>query len=277
MDIETLTQSETDQEVKPESLDTEQTETVESTEPKESDQEVATEEVVEETPEQIEQRKIKKGYKAKLERERARAYQLEQQLKELQSKVVQKDVPNEKPDPAKYESQADYIEALTDWKVGSIKRELEATKAKEGEIQKESKVKEDHNARVSEFEKETPDFRKVINEAIEDGADVSPTIEALIKKSDLGPAVLYELAKNQDELERLNSLDALDAAREFGKLEAKLSKPKQQVKKSAAPAPIKPITGTKTESVKNIYDPDLPFDEFEKLMDKLERENRKRA
>lgn len=285
MSIETLTQTEGEQEASAapiEPLEVEaKEEQVEETETEETEEAVS-EDGAEEESEEVEQPKPKKigGYKAKLLKERARAEYLEQRLRELETKApVKTDVALEKPDPTKFENQADYLEALTDYKVAKIKKDLESEKAKEGQEQSQKVALSTYENRSKEFAKVQPDYTEKIEEFDDEnpGFQWTSAMSRLIVESEVGPAVLYEMAKDHDLAHKLNSLDPLSAAKEFGKLEAKLSKPKQQIKKSAAPPPVKPISGTKTESVKNIYDPNMPFDEWEKAMDELERKNRKRA
>jgi hypothetical protein len=51
---------------------------------------------------------------------------------------------------------------------------------------------------------------------------VSPLGQALLT-SEHGPAIMYQLAKSPAELARISALPPLDAAREIGRLEAKLA------------------------------------------------------
>ena len=282
MSIETLEQTEETekQEVSTESLEVEATE--EQAEETESEESEAVAEDGEEETQEEEQPKPKKlsGYKlkAKLAKEEAEYWKAKALGSAPKEDVPTKDVELVKPDPTKFESQADYIEALTDYKVAMIKKDLESDKAKEGQEQTQKQVLSTYDARTKEFAKAQPDYHEKIEEFDDENPNFqwTPAMSKLIVESEVGPAVVYEMAKNHDLAHKLNSLSPLEAAKEFGKLEAKLSKPKQQIKKSAAPPPVKPISGTKTESVKNIYDPNLPFNEFEKLMNELEQK-RKRA
>jgi hypothetical protein len=110
----------------------------------------------------------------------------------------------------------------------------------------------------------------VIGEFIEEYGDInfSPALEESILHSEVGPAVVYELAKNKKELDRINSLPPLAAAREFGKLEAKLlaksESPKEEIKKQTkAPKPIEPVGGKSGGAIRrSVYDENLPFKEY---------------
>jgi len=180
---------------------------------------------------------------------------------------------NGKPDPNDFDTNAEYIEAITDWKL-----ELKEQKAKEEKQVEQVKTtyqkqNEAHLERVNEFKKQTPDFDDVIGEFLDEHGDVkfSPAIEELVLTSNLSGAIVYEFAKNKKELDRLNSLSPMAAAREFGKLELKLSKETDsnktvEVKTSKAPAPINPV-GSKSSAAsrKTIYDSDLSQSDYEAM------------
>jgi hypothetical protein len=233
------------------------------------DGEAKTEEVQEEKPKKL------GGYKLKLERERAKNQELEQRLRELQSGSVNNG-PTEEPSPEKFESAAEYTKALAKWTIEQERKEANKAKLKEEQENQAKTVHETHLERVQAFKKEKPDFDKVMKDFTEEfGEDfeLSAPLTKLIRKREVGPAVLYEMAKDTDLLEKLNSLDADDCAVEFGKLEAKLSKPKPTTKTSA-PKPVSPISGSKTAAKKDIFDDDLPFSEYDRLRTEQERARR---
>ncbi len=181
-----------------------------------------------------------------------------------------------KPHPDNFETHADYIDAVTDWKLDQRdKARAEESKAEAAKSDYE-KSKKTHQERLNKFRQETKDFNQVVSDFIEDqgeDASFSLAVENLIYDSELGPALIYEMAKNPEEFKRINSLGPLAAAREIGKLEVKLSKTsesleeKPEVKKlTKASAPISPV-GSKGagSSKKSIFDPDLTQAEYEKL------------
>jgi hypothetical protein len=268
MSIETLTQTEETekQEVSAESLEVEAKE--ESTEAEETEE--AVNDGAEEESEEVEEKPKKlSGYKlkAKLAREEAEYWKSKALGAAPQENVIKTDVELVKPDPTKYENQADYIEALTDYKVAKIKKDFESEKAKEGQEQTHKQALASYENRSKEFAKVQTDFTEKIEEFDDEnpGFQWTPAMSKLIVDSEVGPAVLYEMAKDHNIAKRLNSLDPLTAAKEFGKLEAKLSTPKTVVKKSTASPPPKPISGTKQEVKKSIYDEDLSPSEYEAL------------
>jgi uncharacterized protein YozE (UPF0346 family) len=184
-----------------------------------------------------------------------------------------------KPSADDFESHEAYVEALTDWKI-------EQREAKKEQAQKQEQAKsayqkqiDEHNKRVVEFQKEASDYKEVVQDFIEEHGDIkfSLALEESIISSENGPALVYELLKNKEELDRINSLHPLVAAREIGKLEARLAKAsesseKKEIKTTKAPKPLTPV-GTKSSGAgkKSIFDPDLSQREYEAIRDKEER------
>lgn len=176
--------------------------------------------------------------------------------------------PEGKPNPDDFETHAEYIEALTDWKTDQKlqdrDRKFEESKKKAAE----EKALESHSERVKAFSEKTPDFAELLESV--DGVQVSPAVEDLIISSEHGPELMYELAKNFAEFERINQLPPLAAAREMGKLEAKLlskSSTVSETKKTTnAPNPIAPVgKGGSGVFTKSIDDPNISFADYERI------------
>jgi hypothetical protein len=173
------------------------------------------------------------------------------------------------PNPDAFDSHAEYVEALTDWKIEQ-KEKAAKEQARKSELETEQqKLMQSHHNRVKAFAEKTPDFRDVVNEALADGADLSPTIESLIVGSDNGPEILYALVKDREELDRLNKLGPIAAARELGRFESKLTAKSQQATEekpkkltTEAPKPIAPVGGTKTTVTKNPEE--MSYQEYER-------------
>lgn len=212
--------------------------------------------------------KKKGGFQKKLERKDREIEQLREQLARQQqpqeTKPVDKVVDTtQKPKIDDFDSQADYLEALTDWKVE------QKVKEREQEAKKAS-IKTEYESRVSKFQSQIADFAKTTDDyadVIEDVSDVmiTPGLQEAILESENGPEILYNLAKNRDELMRINKLSLVAQAKEIGKLEARLAKTeekKPELKtKTAAPPPPKPV-GTKSPG-KVVKDPsEMSGDEY---------------
>lgn len=179
---------------------------------------------------------------------------------------------DDKPQPNNFDTYDAYLEALTDWKVEQREKKAEFKKAEEAKAIKRRKVQDAHRSRLQEYVKTQTDFNDVIQEFIEDHGNLqfSEHLEDAIVGSDLGPAIVYELAKNPTELARINSLGEAQVNREIGRLEAKLAKAQEssktiETKTTKAPPPIAPIGGKGGVVNKSIYDPNLSFSEYERL------------
>jgi hypothetical protein len=229
------------------------------------------------------QRRIDKLNAAKAESQRERdeakreaEYWKKQALKDAseskkdpESDSKEKQETSGKPDPDKYETHAEYIEALTDWKIeqreSSSKKEAEKNKLQS----EQEKLLKAHSERVKAFSENTEDFEESL-ESLE--GIRSLTVEQIIVESENGPELLYALAKDPAEAKRICALGPIAAAREMGKLEAKISKSSDQQNKpepkkiTKAPQPIAPV-GSKggSSAPKRIDDPNLSQAEYEKL------------
>lgn len=189
--------------------------------------------------------------------------------KEPQADVTKPASVEGKPSPDGYDTHAEYVEALTDWKTEQKFKEREQKAEKDRLIAEQASVAKSYTERAQAFAKEHPDFDEVIADA--DGVPVSSTVRGLILESDNGPALAYELAKNPEELERISKLGPMATAREIGKIEARLaaqsSDPKTETKKiTKAPNPLAPVgAGGKGSTPKLITDPNLSQAEYERL------------
>lgn len=233
------------------------------------DKDVTADEEDQKEPSEEEKAKPKKkgGFQKKLEKkdreiEFLREQLLKQQAQPEPQKPVEKSV-EQKPKSEDFDSHSEYIEALTDWKVEQKARELSQKSRQEAE-------KSVYQNRLTEFQKKTQEFAKTVEDyedaIAEAGEVIIPAgMQEAIMESDIGPEILYALAKNKPELMRISKLNLVAQAKEIGKLEAKLAKSeekKPEVKtKTAAPPPPKPV-GTKSPG-KVVKDPsDMTPDEY---------------
>ncbi|KAK6020143.1 hypothetical protein OSTOST_14209 [Ostertagia ostertagi] len=99
---------------------------------------------------------------------------------------------------------------------------------------------EDFRERESETAKAIPDYAQTMASA--GNMPASDAVTRLVVESDKGPLLKYHLAKNPGDLQRLNAMDPLSAARAIGQLEARLSLPTAN-RNSKAPPPTAPIKG----------------------------------
>lgn len=171
-----------------------------------------------------------------------------------------------KPVQDDFESFDDYLEALTDWKADQREQAREA-KIRETQVKSEFENRvQTYRGKVKDFEKSHPDFRELVEEVGD--MQLSPVLMDAILENE--PEFHYELVKNIKELERINGLSAIQAAREIGKIEARIasakSKPEEKKITTKAPTPIKTVgTGSTGGARKSIFDPDLSQAEYERL------------
>ena len=107
---------------------------------------------------------------------------------------------------------------------------------------------EDFNERAVEAAAKIPDFAEVIRKATDATHPVSDTVKGLILESEKGPLLQYHFAKNASDLRRINALPPLAAAREIGRLEARLSLAKPSTATKAPPPVSAPKGGASPSS-----------------------------
>ena len=189
----------------------------------------------------------------------------EQQSKAPESKAKASD--DKEPQPEDFETHREYVNALTDWKLDLREKKSKVEAEKKAVIAEQEKSFKAYNERKDAFAKTVDDFDEVLDDVRD--VQVTPAITATIVESEYGPQLAYELAKNRAEFERIVKLSPLAAAREIGKIEAKIaakaSEPKETKKITSAPKPIEPVGGTKGKPNRSIRDPDLSFADYVEL------------
>lgn len=222
------------------------------------------------------QRRIDK-LNAKFTAEQQRAAALEARLAQLESaggKKTEVEAPKKastdgRPDPDKFNTHAEYVEALADWKFEQKRQAHEEESRKKALQTEQQKTLEAHTKRVKSFAEKTEDFQDVLENV--DDLPVSQAVQELLISSENGPELMYELAKNRAEFERISSLSPISAARELGRFESKfLSKASatgtQETKKlTNAPKPIDPVGAKGGSGTKSIYDPNLSQKDYERI------------
>jgi hypothetical protein len=219
------------------------------------------------------QKRIDKLSKAKAAAEQEREYWRQEALKnspqQTEKESVETRITNDgEPNADDFDDHIDYVKAVARYEYNQAKLKDE-TDRKQNELKSkhENKLNE-HSKRVMAFAETVDDFEDVVEDIGQDYL-FSPALSELILESDIGPQVLYSLGKDMKELERINSLSPLAAAREFGKLEARLSKTSEETPKekqtkptTKAPAPLKTV-GTKSSGMKKSLE-DMTQKEYER-------------
>ncbi len=164
-----------------------------------------------------------------------RAADLQRQIDELKGQKSDGVKPDgDEPKPEDFKTVGEYTRALVKY---------EAKKA--GETGKKIAVESQQQAQANQiiskfverqdaFRTATPDYDEVVGES---DADIPNIAQQYLIESDIGPQLAYHLAKNPDEVTRLQKLSPSRVLAELGKLEAKLET------KTEKPAPVAPSNG----------------------------------
>ena len=175
--------------------------------------------------------------------ERAKRLEAEAELAKLKSQIPSAD----KPKREDFEDEAEFLEALTDWKVESKLKSHTEVVAK--------KIGEDAEKRAAtEIEQELEEISEKGQDKYEDYSTVVFDKDLVLTQgmvetallTDIAEDILYYLGKNPDISAAIGEMPALKAAKEIGKIEARLvaEKKKPDEKKADPPAPAKKLTQT---------------------------------
>jgi hypothetical protein len=174
------------------------------------------------------------------------------------------------PDPDHFETHRDYVKALAKWEAKQLLKERDAETEKSKLQTQQQKLVQAHLEREKAFAEKTEDYKELV-ESIDDVMFPAYT-QQLLLESDLGPDLIYELAKNRELAERISKLPYGQAAKEMGKLEARIAarsseetKKPEPKKQTQAPAPISPVGSKGGKVTKDITDPNLPYKEYEAI------------
>ena len=197
--------------------------------------------------------------KEKLQAEREEKIRLEERLRILEEgrKPAEPAVPTpapaaskDRPDPDKFLTQAEYLDALTDWKIEQREAAKEAA-AKEEKAKAEAQVKQKTwDERLTAAKGRYPDF----DQALKTPFPMSPAMREAMLESELGPDLGYYLVKHQEEAGRIAAMSPAAAALALGTIQAKLApaeapKPPTPPKTTQAPPPPTPVGGRPTPTV----------------------------
>lgn len=163
----------------------------------------------------------------------------------------------DKPKIGDYDNIEAFTEALTDWKIDqkSTQKSIES---------REQQKLVDYTKKAQDFAKTATDFHSTVDEFIKDYSNVNlGSLTQLAYESDVGPQLVYHLAKHPADMERILELPPHRQLIELGKLEDKLSSKAAVTppKKTNAPAPVTKETGN-APTKKSINDPTLSQAEY---------------
>lgn len=201
--------------------------------------------------------------KSGIQRLKERNARLEAELMQLRSRggdsgdlrsAIERDI-GQPPRESDFPDYLAFERAMTAYTVkAAIAEERARERASVEQIRQQERVRElveTYEDRQIEARKAIPDYDAVLKSA--KNVAVAPHVEGLILESDKSALLAYHLAKRPEQVERLNALPPVFAAREIGRLEARLSLPNPN-RETKAPPPVKPVRGaaTPTDSDKEI-------------------------
>lgn len=239
-----------DEKTVPVAESTEQVEKIPEPTPEEVEAKGTTEPEAEtETPEEDAESKAIKAMKKRIDRQTRKYYEAKARADLLESQLRGQPEQRKELDPNQFESNEDYIEALVEKRL----QEKEAIKAQQSKADKIGKILK---AAEKEGDFDIDDFKEV---------KISRMMAEAIVESDVAPKLVKYFHDDPEEAERIAGLSEARQAVEIGKIEDRLSgdTPAKPAKKSAAPAPIKPISGGKTTELS--YRPDMSLKEYARL------------
>jgi hypothetical protein len=142
------------------------------------------------------------------------------------------------PAPDDFESAQQYAEALAEQKARELLAQREAAT-------QQAALLESYKDREEEARDRYEDFEQV---AYNPNLPVTDVMAQAIQASDIGPEVIYYLGSNPKEASRISRLSPVLQAKEIGKIEVNLTTNPPVKKTSTAPAPLAPVTATRSNS-----------------------------
>ena len=169
-----------------------------------------------------------------------RADEAERKLAEMQAQAPAQPVVSDKPlsledfDYDEGKLQAAQIDRQVEQRFAAMQTQQKAAQVQEQQQARASAF----NAKAAEFAANVPDYQEAIGQIPE----LPPETLDAVMQSENGPALAYHLAKHLDVADEIASASPMVAAMRLGEISASLKATKPDIKTSAAPAPIEPIT-----------------------------------
>ena len=158
---------------------------------------------------------------------------------------------DEEPQPSQFNDAFEYAKALAEFTADKRIGEMRKQDAEAKEAQERQKVIDQWANKVQQAKASLPDFDDIVASS---DVVVNDDIRDAILESDVGPQILYHLAENEEVAKKIAGLNAKQALREIGKLEARFEVKEtapetKPIVRSKAPAPIQPLRGSSPADV----------------------------
>jgi len=174
------------------------------------------------------------------EEERREVTRLRQELEQFKSRKQDTHAPVDPTRPnvndPRFASYDEYTEALADWRARKVLQESRDEHNKRVQHESFQKATSTFNERAAKVREKYPDYDDLF-----ESAPISEAMAPTILESENGPELAVYLAKNPDVARKLYYLTPTQAARELGKIEAKLDDLLQPKSVSEAKPPLSPV------------------------------------
>jgi hypothetical protein len=169
-------------------------------------------------------------------KEKLNAAKAAQELAQLQAEMQARSAAPPAPDD--FENAHAYAEALAEQKAQQLMLRREAERQQTAVLEAYQDREEDARGKYDDFEQV----------AYNPNLPVTDYMAQAIQASDIGPEVIYHLGSNPKEAQRIANLPPILQAKEIGRIEAKLAADPPTKRTSTAPAPLAPVTATRSSS-----------------------------
>ena len=173
-----------------------------------------------------------------LDFERKKRIEVEREIEKLKNIIPA----TNKPKVEDFETEADFYEALTDWK---IEQKLNIDKEKTGRESEEKKEKDKFAANLDAMEgkiekgnEKYEDFSEIV---LDENLKITEQMIEVVNSSEIAEDILYYLGKNPDISADIAKMNPVLATREILRIEAKITAPPLRKKTTNAPEPITPV------------------------------------
>jgi hypothetical protein len=172
----------------------------------------------------------------RVRKERQNAAKAAQDLAKLQAEMQARSA--NPPAPDDFENAHAYAEALAEQKAQQLMLRREAERQQAAVLEAYQDREEDARGKYDDFEQV----------AYNPNLPVTDYMAQAIQASDIGPDVIYHLGSNPKEAHRIANLPPILQAKEIGKIEARLAADPPAKRTSTAPAPLAPVSTTRSSS-----------------------------
>lgn len=179
-----------------------------------------------------------------------RELDLQRQLDELKQRLekptevtkpkVEDSAEDKEPNPEDYEFGNADSKFIADYARWNSRQEFSELQYRTQVTEKLKELDTNWKTKISDesFVEKHPDFDQLVTQGAKNNAwQCSPTMAVLLKSSDVGPDVAYQLAKNPEESRRIAGLSEEQQVLEFGRMEGRALYAREVASTQQTPAP----------------------------------------